>query len=187
MKPDAMESVLGAGRLILGAVALASAVVGLVDSSVVAALNTFGFLGFGVLLFGGGGGLGTLIAGRDVAPSRRLQVTLIMSAYGLALSAMLFVGGELLGPGLHLTDGGFNGWTVVGLAAAAFGCVLASVSARAWSAGAHKTCPECAESVRAAARMCRFCGYRFVSPWRSAAMSGSARLKDRTWRFAGAG
>ncbi|HEY1777621.1 MAG TPA: zinc ribbon domain-containing protein [Solirubrobacteraceae bacterium] len=28
---------------------------------------------------------------------------------------------------------------------------------------AEKTCPDCAESVAAAARVCRFCGYRFAS------------------------
>lgn len=27
--------------------------------------------------------------------------------------------------------------------------------------GGNKICPECAETVRAAARVCRFCGYRF--------------------------
>ena len=29
--------------------------------------------------------------------------------------------------------------------------------------GDTKTCPECAESVKAAARVCRYCGYRFDS------------------------
>src|SRR5580698_6163763 len=28
----------------------------------------------------------------------------------------------------------------------------------------EKTCPDCAESVLAQARVCRFCGYRFASP-----------------------
>lgn len=31
------------------------------------------------------------------------------------------------------------------------------------SSGGLKTCPECAEEVRAAARVCRFCGHRFDS------------------------
>lgn len=30
--------------------------------------------------------------------------------------------------------------------------------------GEWKTCPDCAEEVRAAARKCRFCGYRFAPP-----------------------
>jgi hypothetical protein len=39
-----------------------------------------------------------------------------------------------------------------------------------------KTCPDCAESVLAAARKCRFCGYRFDEPPLGAAMSLLERL-----------
>ncbi|MGD0714680.1 MAG: zinc ribbon domain-containing protein [Gaiellaceae bacterium] len=35
---------------------------------------------------------------------------------------------------------------------------------RLGAAPANKTCPDCAETVKAAARVCRFCGHRFDEP-----------------------
>jgi hypothetical protein len=38
-----------------------------------------------------------------------------------------------------------------------------------------KTCPDCAEAVLPAARVCRFCGYRFDNPTRPAPELAPAR------------
>jgi hypothetical protein len=35
----------------------------------------------------------------------------------------------------------------------------------------EKSCPECAEQVKAAAKLCRFCGYRFDGEWKSSSTS----------------
>jgi hypothetical protein len=42
--------------------------------------------------------------------------------------------------------------------------VVVGTETRGTADGEWKTCPDCAEEVRAAARKCRFCGYRFAPP-----------------------
>ncbi len=49
-------------------------------------------------------------------------------------------------------------------AAGAVGGVLVQVGIGKGGKGKHKTCPECAEPVQRAARVCKFCGYRFADP-----------------------
>lgn len=54
------------------------------------------------------------------------------------------------------------GWTLLGWVVALVWSVTAF--SRPAAAGADKTCPKCAENVKAAALVCRFCGHEFAQP-----------------------
>ena len=51
-------------------------------------------------------------------------------------------------------------WIIV-LIVLALGIPLVKMLFRAGSSSDEKTCPQCAEKIKAAALVCRFCGYEF--------------------------
>lgn len=54
------------------------------------------------------------------------------------------------------------GWTAIGWIAA-FIWAFTGTQSQAARDEPTKTCPDCAEEVKAAARVCRFCGHEFIS------------------------
>lgn len=62
------------------------------------------------------------------------------------------------------------GWFILGVLLGPFGLLFALLVEGAQEEGppeadsaAEKQCPDCAEIVKAEARVCRFCGYRFAA------------------------
>lgn len=42
--------------------------------------------------------------------------------------------------------------------------LITAIESRRWHRRRHRTCPDCAETVKTAANVCRHCGYRFDGP-----------------------
>lgn len=75
----------------------------------------------------------------------------------------------------------FVGWTLLGWLGALIWSVAATPTApAAQSTTESKTCPQCAESVKAAAKVCRFCGHPFTTvqtPLERAAAKNPERVR----------
>jgi hypothetical protein len=151
------KSAVGASRLLLGGVGVITTIAGLVNTSTVAALNTAGVIGVGALVIGGG----VYLSGNDGVntPEQRsahARTTLFVMLGVSAVFGLLL----LIGRPLDEDEKAAGLLTVIGCAYLFF-CAFLAVSAGPLFGPEHKTCPDCANNVLAAARKCQHCGYRF--------------------------
>jgi hypothetical protein len=90
--------------------------------------------------------VGVVAIGLDLA--RRFPWTLTHARYRNNVDGLLFLGG--------------SAWLAIFLALAIYGAHLRDEHKRAdWAPRGKKLCPDCAEYPKKAARVCRYCGYRF--------------------------
>ncbi len=116
------------------------------------------FAGFGPLLFAGLAAVGAIaVTIHDRNHIKNVQLVQVGWGLNVALIASILLLLATLGLAL------FNrqGRQVVELAEAGSGATGASDNTTAEPITESKICPDCAEEVKAAARVCRFCGHRF--------------------------
>jgi hypothetical protein len=114
-----------------------------------------------LLLVLGSGRLSARVMGYE---RTQTNVRLVTAACALALIALI-VGGRRFVPDLVISV-----LTVI--------CVGSVISYHVREAR-RKVCPDCAESIKAAARVCRYCGYRFHSNIEPVASADPVSLEQR--------
>jgi len=150
----------GARTAVTSAVAIIggiSTVAGLANASAVAALNTLGVLSVFTLVFGGT----AFSTGSDMAEKVRY------ACWATSVSGIIGFLIFLAGRGLDESERQVNVLTVMGVANVLFMGTLVVLAYQQLTGGAatnSKTCPDCANTVLAAARKCQHCGYRFAAP-----------------------
>lgn len=148
-----VKSAVGAARLLLAAVGTVTTLAGLINSSVVVALNSIGVVGVGALVVGG-----VFYSGADSAGSPAERAKTALLAMGVA--SVIFGAVFLLGRPLDESEKQPGLLTVIGVAYLFFAAFLA-VSAGPLLGPKQKACPDCANKVLVEARKCEHCGYRF--------------------------
>jgi hypothetical protein len=137
----------------MGLIGLASGVAGLATGSVANGLNMLGVIGVGTLVVGG----------MTYASSDSARTTVMASGATAGVAAILFFAGG----GLQSYEEGFNLLTVVGIATVVAAVVLAAAMQKEYAAAKlaadTKTCPDCANRVKQAARRCQHCNHVFSS------------------------
>lgn len=157
---ELLTALRGARTAITTAVAIIggiSTVAGFVNASAVTAVNMLGVLSVATLVFGGI----AFSEGRDM--SEKVRHACWATAVSGIIGFLIFLAGR----GLDESERQVNVLTVMGLANLLFMgtlVVLAFQHLTGEAASPRKTCPDCANTVLAAARKCQHCGYRFAEP-----------------------
>jgi Uncharacterised protein family UPF0547. len=136
---------------VAGLIGAISTIAGLFKGDPVYILTAAGYVGMAALL------PACIVGGIGVSPERQLPAAIGCIAFGVV---------ALLLGGLRRDEtASFNLLSALGIAVIV-GVFLLTVSAyNEWQkqqAPAHKTCPDCANVILDAARVCEHCGYRFV-------------------------
>jgi hypothetical protein len=157
-----VTGLVGGVRLLLGAIGLISTISGLINDSVVAALNTAGVIGLPALVICGWPVLAMLFGGQhsNHDPESSFKTALITSLVVTAIAAVAFLAGRPMDE----NELQFGLLTIMGIAVTLMFAVLASAGWKYALKGRQppqKTCPDCANTVLTAARKCQYCGYRF--------------------------
>jgi ribosomal protein S27AE len=145
-------------RAVVGLIGVASAISGLISESLIVPLNTVGVVGGIVSVLMIAVGVGLWRAGAQTADDRRdiYRVLLWVFAVASAIGWLLFLFGRPLEGSEHeLSILTFMGTLYLLIA------VWLSVAVGKLREPNKKNCPDCANSVLAAARKCQHCGYRF--------------------------
>lgn len=64
----------------------------------------------------------------------------------------------------QLSTADVPGYRSAGAAFLVAALLIAAIEGRRWHHRRHRACPDCAETVKAAAKVCRHCGHRFDRP-----------------------
>jgi hypothetical protein len=139
----------GAGLLYsaLGAVGL---ITGLATNSMIAALNTIGIVGIGVLFIGWGAN--EFNDGKP--PAARVKAVLTATAVGGGAFVVLWF---LFARPLDAEEQQFGFLSFLGLAVLLIGATAIAYGKQLFEPP-KKTCPHCANQVLAAAKVCQHCG-----------------------------
>jgi hypothetical protein len=157
---ELLTALRGARTAITTAVAIISGIstiAGLGSASAVAAVNTLGVLAVFTMTFGGA----AFYDGGDM--SEKVRHACWATAVSGIVGFLIFLAGR----GLDEAERQVNILTVMGGANLVFMgtlVVLAFQNVTGGVAPPEKTCPDCANTVLAAARKCQHCGYRFAKP-----------------------
>ena len=145
---------LGGLRGLATLIGLISAVSGLMSSSTIVALNTLGIIGLPVLVV-------AFVFRSEIINDEDKEtgsIIVIIIAVLVLIGSIVYFG---FGRPLDEDERAFNILTILGGISLVIGALILSPLAKRILEPPRKICPDCANSVLAAARKCQYCNYRF--------------------------